>query len=171
MTVVVSRKFHQVSKVIKSRVPFLFLLCAGFTHSLAPAHADSSLPTTPALTEPTPSLKSANNSSSKSSGNFVTHIPITLASFVVGTAIGTPIAMVRCTHIELKKRTKEAKDLGGVRPKPLAYLSAGVFGIPSGILSGVWSGTFNGISDSWRNSKDAPFSKETFSLDTLELYK
>jgi hypothetical protein len=128
------------------------------------------LPATPPAAEPSTTVQKTSQSSTQNKSP-ITHIPITLASFVVCTFVGTPIAWVRCTHTEIKKRTKEAYDLGGVRPKPLAYLSAGFFGIPSGLVSGIWSGALNGVSDSWRNSKDAPFSKDSFSLEKLELYK
>ena len=99
--------------------------------------------------------------------SFVANLPKRLVAFTVGAAIGTPIAVVRSTHKELIKQTKVAYDLGGVRPKPLAYASAAFFGIPSGIVSGAWTGVTNGVSDSWVNSKDAPFSKESFSLDKM----
>jgi hypothetical protein len=100
--------------------------------------------------------------------SFVANLPKRIVSFTVGAAIGTPIAVVRSTHKELKKQTKVAYDLGGVRPKPLAYASAAFFGIPSGFASGAWTGVFNGVSDSWVNAKEAPFSKGSFSLDKME---
>ena len=99
--------------------------------------------------------------------SFIGNLPKRLVSFTVGTAVGTPIAVARCTHRELIKQTKEAYTLGGV-PKPLGYVSAAFFGIPSGFLSGAWSGVTNGVSDSWVGSKDEPFGKESFSLDKLE---
>jgi hypothetical protein len=152
-----------------TRLSLSLALVLGLMHCSLSAQAES-LPTTPPAAEPSTTVQKTSQSSTQNKSP-ITHIPITLASFVVGTFVGTPIALVRCTHTELKKRTKEAYDLGGVRPKPLAYLSAGFFGIPSGLLSGVWSGALNGVSDSWRNSKDAPFSKDSFSLEKLELYK
>ena len=100
--------------------------------------------------------------------SFVVHLPQRLAAFTAGTAIGTPIALVRCTKRELVKQTKDAYQLGGVRPKQLGYVSAAFFGIPSGILSGAFCGVSDGVADSWINSKDAPFGKESFSLDKLE---
>jgi hypothetical protein len=90
--------------------------------------------------------------------SFVVHLPQRLA----------PIALVRCTKRELVKQTKDAYQLGGVRPKQLGYVSAAFFGVPSGILSGAFCGLSDGLADSWINSKDAPFGKESFSLDKLE---
>jgi len=99
---------------------------------------------------------------------FIERLPQRLASFTVGTAIGTPIALVRCTKREVIKQTKDAYKLGGVHPSQLGYLPAAFFGIPSGIFCGVCCGVSDGLADSWVNSKDAPFGKETFSLDKLE---
>jgi hypothetical protein len=146
------------------RSPLLIVLLLGLMPCSLSAQADTSSATTPPANPSTQGQKT-----SQSTKSFVAHLPVRLVSFAVGTAVGTPIAWVRCTHTEIVKRTKEAYNLGGVRPKPLAYLSAGCLGLPSGILSGAWSGAFNGVADSWVNSKDAPFSKDTFSLEKLEL--
>jgi hypothetical protein len=100
-------------------------------------------------------------------GKFIIHLPQRVASSVAGFAIGTPIALVRCTKRELIKETKEAYTLGGVRPKVLAYATAAFFGIPSGAMSGIWYGAIDGTADGWVYSKDKPFSKATFSLDKL----
>jgi hypothetical protein len=100
--------------------------------------------------------------------SFIGHLPQRLAAFTAGTAIGTPIAVVRCTKRELVKQTKDAYKLGGVRPKALGYVSAAFFGIPSGLLSGAVCGVSDGVADSWASSKDEPFGRKSFSLDKLE---
>ena len=46
--------------------------------------------------------------------SFVGHLSQRLLSFAVGTAVGIPIALARCTKRELVKQTKEAYSLGGV---------------------------------------------------------
>lgn len=164
MQLATSPESPQPTGALRSRLPLLLALVLGLIFSSMSAQADTS----PATSSPAdPSTKSPKTT--QTTRSFVTHLPIRLVSFAVGTAVGTPIAWVRCTHTEIVKRTKEAYDLGGVRPKPLAYLSAGCLGIPSGILSGAWSGAFNGVADSWVNSKEAPFRKDTFSLEKLEL--
>jgi hypothetical protein len=84
----------------------------------------------------------------------------------VGTTVGTPIALARCTKREVAKRTKECFDLGGV-PKPLGYVTAGFFGIPSGIFFGAGCGAFDGVLDSVVNSGDEPLNKGSLSLDKL----
>ena len=91
-------------------------------------------------------------------------LPKRLFVITVGTAVGTPVALVRCTRREVVNKTKEAYDLGGV-PKPLGYLSAGFFGIPSGILSGAVVGTADGVLDSVSNSKD--LDRSAISLEKL----
>ncbi len=102
----------------------------------------------------------------ESAKSFVVHLPQRIAAFTIGTAIGTPIALVRCTGRELVRQPKEAYKLGGV-PKPLGYVSAAFFGIPSGFLCGAGYGVSDGVADSWLAAKDAPFSKASFSLDKL----
>jgi hypothetical protein len=101
-------------------------------------------------------------------GTFMAHLPQRLVGSAVGFAVGTPIALVRCTKRELIKETKEAYTLGAVRPKVLAYATAVFFGVPSGAMSGIWYGAINGTADGWAYSKDKPFTKGTFSLDKLE---
>lgn len=103
----------------------------------------------------------------ESTKSFVTHLPRRLAAFTVGTAVGTPVAIARCTHREVIKQTKVAFDLGDM-PKPFGYVTAGFFGIPSGILFGVGCGSADGLADSWINAKDAPYSKDSFSLAKLK---
>ena len=119
----------------------LFLLLILFIHSSQPAKAENTK-------------------------SFLVHFPQRLVSFTVGTAIGTPIAVIRCTGRELVRQPQEALKLGGV-PKPLGYLSAAFFGIPSGLLCGAGYGVSDGFADSWLAAKDAPFSKASFSLDKL----
>jgi hypothetical protein len=99
--------------------------------------------------------------------SYIEHIPQRIAGCAIGTLVGTPIALVRCTKRELVKQTKEAYTLGGM-PKPLGYITSGFFGVPSGIMCGVWYGTFDGAIDGYVNSKDTMFNKGTFSLDKLE---
>jgi hypothetical protein len=101
-----------------------------------------------------------------SAKSFAGHLPQSLASVAVGTLVGTPIALVRCTKRELVKQTKECYTLGGV-PKPLGYVTAAFFGIPSGILCGAWYGVPDGLADACVNS-DEPFGKASFSLEELE---
>lgn len=158
------------TRAITTKLPLLFALVLSLTQCFVSVKAETSHDPSPIADAATAAPQTA-QPRRQNRKSFVTHVPLTMLSFVVGTAIGTPIALVRCTRIEVKKRTKEAYDLGGVRPKPLAYLSAGFFGIPSGILSGAWSGALNGVSDSLKNSKEVPFSRDCFSLEKLELYK
>lgn len=109
---------------------------------------------------------SSSSSSAGSTTSFVQNFPQRLASFAVGTAVGTPIAVTRCTQRELIKQTKEAYKLGGV-PKPFGWVTAAFFGLPSGVVCGIWYGVSDGVADSWVGSKK-PFSKDAFSLDKLE---
>jgi hypothetical protein len=102
----------------------------------------------------------------ESAQSVVVHLPQRVLAFTIGAAVGTPVALVRCTRRELIKQTKEAFNLGGV-PKPFGYITAGAFGIPSGVLYGAGYGTADGVADSLLNAKDAPYSKDSFSLEKL----
>jgi len=108
----------------------------------------------------------ASPSSAKGALSGLAKLPKKLLVVTVGTAVGTPVALVRCTKREVVNKTKEAFDLGGV-PKPLGYLTAGFFGIPSGILSGAATGALDGVLDSVANSSDEPFNKGSVSMDKL----
>ena len=148
-----------------SLFPALVLaLTLGLRCSL-PAQAESPQAADPPVQTPA-KAQTSTQSLGERAKSFVAHLPQRLASFAVGTAVGTPIALVRCTRRELARQTKEAYTLGGV-PKPLGYVSAAVFGVPSGVLCGAWYGTADGVADSWVYSKDSLFSKDTFSLEKL----
>ena len=138
-----------------NRLPLFSALVLSLLPGCISAQADSSPATDP------PAKTSASAAPHK---EFWTHLPKRLVFCVVGTAVGTPIAVVRCTKREIKRRTKEAYDLGGV-PKPLGYLSAGLFGIPSGLFCGPIIGAGDAVADSLTND---PFSKGSFSLEKLE---
>ena len=110
-------------------------------------------------------LAAAPAAHAESAGSFLRHLPQRTAGIVVGTLVGTPIALARCTKRELVAQTKLCYDLGGV-PKPIGYITAGAFGIPSGIMCGAWYGAADGVADSVVNSKE-PFGKASLSLDKL----
>jgi hypothetical protein len=93
-------------------------------------------------------------------------IPKRILVVTVGATVGTPVALARCTKREVVKRTKECYSLGGV-PKPLGYVTAGAFGIPSGIFFGAGVGAVDGVLDSVVNSGDEPLNKGSLSLDKL----
>jgi hypothetical protein len=93
--------------------------------------------------------------------------PKRILAFATGAVVGTPIAVVRSTHKQLVYQTKEAYRLGGLYP-PFGWVTAGAFGIPSGVLCGVGYGLGDGVMDSLDNVKDAPFSRASFSMEKLE---
>lgn len=110
------------------------------------------------------SLSASGSQPAKADG--LSNLPKKLFVATVGTAVGTPIAVVRCTHREVIKRTKEAYQLGNV-PKPVGYVTAGMFGIPSGILFGLGVGAADGVVDGIKHSSDEPLNKGSVSLDEL----
>ena len=96
----------------------------------------------------------------------VLSVPKRIIVVAVGSTVGFPIALVRCTKRELINRTKEAYELGGV-PRPIGYITAGFFGVPSGLICGGIIGTADSIADSVKNSGGEPFNKASLSLDEL----
>ncbi len=177
---------QQQIRTMTARLPLFLALILGLNCPLSALGETSPVTTPSETTSPVTTLSEATSPAEASAAATSTsaqatqspgqntkssaaHLPLRLVVFTAGAAIGFPIAWVRCTQKELVRQTKTAYQLGGV-PKPLGYLSAGFFGIPSGILSGGWSGAFNGLADSWVGSKDGEFSKENISLDKLVLF-
>jgi ABC-type nitrate/sulfonate/bicarbonate transport system permease component len=144
-----------------------FLIVFLVVYAGLPGNADGqqAVIQTPAV-QATAGIPKSSQSLGQKSKSFPIHLSQRLVSLAVGTAIGTPVALIRCTRREIARQTKEAYTLGGV-PKPLGYVSAVFFGVPSGVLSAAWYGTADGIVDSWINSKDEPYSKSSFSLKKL----
>jgi hypothetical protein len=130
-----------------------------------PVSAESSLAAAPpAKTSTTPQETAP--SPDKNTGSAFGHLPKRLVAFTVGATFGTPLALIRCTKREVISQTKVAYTLGDA-PKPLHYLTAVFFGVPSGVMYGAFWGTANGVADSWVNSDDTAFSKSSFSLEKL----
>ncbi len=123
----------------------------------------------PAWAEGDNSASSASSTKGTSSTtgvkSLIVHLPQSLASIVVGAAVGMPVALFRCTHRDFVRAINDASTIGGV-PKPLGNITAALFGIPSGFLSSGWDTVINGMGDSIANA-DKPFSKDCFSLGKM----
>jgi hypothetical protein len=103
-------------------------------------------------------------SSSGGSDGGIGKYPARAVSFILGAAVGIPVAIVRKTPGEVVTATK---DLVGETDNPFILVPAGmVFGVPAGLLSGTLLGTFVGAKNALFS--DEPFSKESFSLDDLD---
>ena len=109
---------------------------------------------------PAPAAKTSSSAGSDGIGKY----PARALSFILGAAVGIPVAIVKKTPGEVMTATK---DLVGETDNPFILVPAGiVFGVPAGLLSGTLLGTFVGAKNALFS--DEPFSKESFSLDDLD---
>jgi hypothetical protein len=113
--------------------------------------------------KPAKTAKTAKTASSKSGGTAAG--PARFASFVVGSVVGTPVAMVRKTKQEIITATK---DLVGDTNNKFLLGAGGILGVPAGIVSGFFEGPVYGVVDAWKGSADEPFSAESFSLGDIK---
>lgn len=96
-------------------------------------------------------------SSDGGAGGVAAHI----GSFVAGTFVGVPVSIFRKSKTESINATK---DLIGDTDNKFLWGTAGILGVPAGILSGAIQGLVYGPLNAYRGTKDEPFSPEAFSL-------
>ncbi len=94
----------------------------------------------------------------------IVKFPITLTSFAAGTAIGTPIAMIRKSSADTKEYADKWSGDGGMIKKA----GAGMVALPAGIVRGSFEGAILGPKNAWKNSSENPFSKDCFSMGDLD---
>lgn len=106
--------------------------------------------------------KEASKGKTPTKGNLATRA----ASFVAGTIVGMPVAIVR----EIGGETKIAtKDLVGETNNWFLIVPALPMGFIGGCLSAAPQGLMFGVKNAWEGSHDEPFGREAFSLaDELE---
>lgn len=90
-----------------------------------------------------------------------------LASFTTGVVIGTPIAMVRRTGIEIVQGERDLIGDADTWYKKAAYVFPGFISVGYGAVSGGVGGALYGVKNAWAGSAHEPFGKETFSLDDI----
>ncbi len=88
-----------------------------------------------------------------------------LAAFSVGAVVGTPIAIVRKTW---ENSGNIAGKLTGNKDNDVLSTGVQVLALPIGVFPGAIEGVGFGTANSWKNSKDKPFTKEFFSLGELK---
>jgi len=86
-------------------------------------------------------------------------------AFASGWVIGTPIAVVRKTAQNTVDATKEAS---GNSDKKWKLAAASLVGLPVGIFTGSLEGTYWGFANSYKNSDEKPFGKDSFSLGEMK---
>jgi hypothetical protein len=88
-----------------------------------------------------------------------------MASFVVGTVVGTPINMIRGMK---KDYVSFYQAMVGKSENTGLKVFAATLCFPCGVVNGMMSGIGYAPLNAWKYSAEAPFSKETFSLGKAE---
>lgn len=91
--------------------------------------------------------------------------PVRLAAFGSGVVVGTPIAVARKSWTNYVDATNAA---AGGSDKMLPLAAGALVGMPVGIFTGTVEGLWLGWANSWKNSSEKPFGKDSFSLGELE---
>jgi hypothetical protein len=108
-------------------------------------------------------IAAPSNADAGEMGKAMIKFPITMTSFAAGTAIGTPIAIIRKSSSNTKETYGNYSD-GGMLKK-----GGGLMIAPSvGIMKGSYQGIQLGPKNAWANSSEHPFSKDVFSLGDLD---
>ena len=92
-------------------------------------------------------------------------IPVRLVAFAAGAVIGTPIAIVRKTA---QNTGDMSESLSGKSENPLVKGVAGLAILPFAVFKGGLEGAYYGTANSWKNSSEHPFSKDSFSMGEME---
>lgn len=129
--------------------------------SAAAYAADNDAASTSDKSDKTTAAPAAAAKPAKSSGGDGGSIPSRMASFLVGTIVGTPVSFVRKTKQETVNATK---DLVGDTDNKFLIGAAATLGVPAGIVSGAFQAPIYGIWNAWTGSADEPFSEESMSL-------
>lgn len=137
--------------MIRQHVAILLALAVSIA-SFSPALADDA----------SPKVSTAPSVSGSSGG---TSLGVRLIAFSIGFLVGTPIAMARKTGDET---ISGLKDIVGESRNPLLVIPFGALSAVPGAISGIFQGPFYAAKNSWTNSDDAPFSKESFSLGDMD---
>jgi hypothetical protein len=109
-------------------------------------------------------LSGAVQSPSHADAGAIVKFPVTLTSIAAGTAIGTPIAMIRKSAADTKECCDKLSDNGGMIKKA----GASVIALPVGIVKGTVQGAILGPKNAFKNSGENPFSKDCFSMGDLD---
>lgn len=119
--------------------------------------------TTPPATDP---KKDPAAKGGKSGGNV--NMATRLASFTTGVVIGTPISILRRTHMEIKQGEHDLLgDEDTILKKALFVFPGLLMAVPFGGVSGGLGGCAFSVKNAWAGSKDEPFGKTSFSLGDI----
>ena len=91
--------------------------------------------------------------------------PVRLVAFGVGAVVGTPIAILRKSY---QDTSSTAEQISGKSDNKFKTAGAYLFAWPVGVFTGTLEGTYLGTKNSWMNSSEHPFSKDSFSLGEMK---
>ena len=91
-------------------------------------------------------------------------IPVRLLAFGVGAVVGTPIAVLRKT---CENTTTMSGEIGG-KDNPALRGASALAILPFAVFKGGLEGLYYGTANSWANSSEHPFSKDSFSLGEMK---
>ena len=92
-------------------------------------------------------------------------IPVRLAAFATGAAVGTPIAILRKT---CENTTTMSGDISDKSTNPALRITSALVILPFACFKGGLEGAYYGVANSWSNSSEKPFSAESFSLGEMK---
>ena len=91
-----------------------------------------------------------------------------VASFTTGVVVGTPLAIVRRTHMEVMQGEHDLiGDYDSWWKKVLFVCPGAAISIPFGAVSGGIGGCVYSVKNAWTGSGEEPFGKESFSLGDI----
>jgi hypothetical protein len=92
-------------------------------------------------------------------------LPERAAAFTTGVLFGTPVAILRRTHMEIMQGEHDLIGDYDTWWKKAVFVFPGLFlAVPFGGISGCGSGAMYSVRNAWKGSGDEPFGKDSFSL-------
>jgi hypothetical protein len=127
--------------------------------------ADSTAPASPDAAATAPNGKTPAKPAKSAKGGATAALPARVAGFTAGVIVGTPICIIRRTHLEIKQGEHDLiGDVDTWWKKGLFVFPGLLMAVPYGGISGGVGGCMYSVRNAWQNSKDEPFSKDSFSL-------
>lgn len=91
--------------------------------------------------------------------------PVRLVAFGAGAVVGTPIAVLRKTY---QNTMSTSETMTGKNDNKFLTAGACVLALPVGMFTGTLEGAYLGTKNSWMNSSEHPFGKDSFSLGEMK---
>lgn len=88
--------------------------------------------------------------------------PLRLVAFSAGAVVGTPIAVLRKSYTNTHETFSSKSD------NKVMAAGACLVALPVGVFTGTVEGIYLGTKNSWMNSTEHPFGKDSFSLGEMK---